>query len=143
MTQPYIGCKQVMAWPEEKDGAAGYAVRYPDGYLSWSPKATFESAYLPMGEANDGSLVTAEMVQAFTKSVDYIGRHGNHGVFLVTLANGFTLIEESACVSPENYDENVAREIVEKKVQKRVWQLLGFLLATARRGVNGEAPVDE
>lgn len=27
----------------------GYAVKYEDGYTSWSPKATFEAAYLPMG----------------------------------------------------------------------------------------------
>lgn len=27
----------------------GYAVKYPDGYVSWSPKAVFEAAYLPMG----------------------------------------------------------------------------------------------
>lgn len=27
----------------------GYAVKYPDGYISWSPKDVFEAAYLPMG----------------------------------------------------------------------------------------------
>lgn len=27
----------------------GYAVKYEDGYTSWSPKAVFEAAYLPMG----------------------------------------------------------------------------------------------
>ena len=26
----------------------GYAVRYPDGYESWSPKDVFERAYLPL-----------------------------------------------------------------------------------------------
>ena len=41
MTQFYIGAKQVMAWPQDKDGAPGYAVKYLDGYTSWSPKDTF------------------------------------------------------------------------------------------------------
>lgn len=27
----------------------GYAVKYADGYTSWSPKDVFEAAYLPMG----------------------------------------------------------------------------------------------
>lgn len=27
----------------------GYAIKYPDGYVSWSPKAVFEEAYLPIG----------------------------------------------------------------------------------------------
>jgi hypothetical protein len=41
----YIGAKIILAEPEEKDGKAGYAVMYPDGYYSWSPKAVFEEAY--------------------------------------------------------------------------------------------------
>ncbi len=31
-------------------GELGYAVRYEDGYVSWSPKATFEAAYRPNGK---------------------------------------------------------------------------------------------
>lgn len=49
MTQDYIGTKQITAWAQEKDGAHGYAVKYADGYTSWSPKDVFEAAYLPMG----------------------------------------------------------------------------------------------
>lgn len=41
----YIGVKIVKAEPEEKDGISGYRVKYPDGYVSWSPKETFEKAY--------------------------------------------------------------------------------------------------
>ena len=140
MTQHYIGTKQITAWPSEKDGAQGSAVKYADGYTSWSPKATFEAAYMPMGEGSDGSRITKDMVEAFIRSVECVGRHANHGVFLVTLANGFTLIEESACVDPNNYDEEIAREIVLKKVEKLVWHLLGFTLASARNGLDqGEA----
>ncbi len=52
MTQSYIGTKQVLAWEQEKDGQPGYAVKYPDGYISWSPKDVFEEAYLPMGNVD-------------------------------------------------------------------------------------------
>lgn len=41
----YIGVKIVKAEPQEKDGAPGYRVKYSDGYVSWSPKETFEKAY--------------------------------------------------------------------------------------------------
>lgn len=41
----YIGVKIVKAEPEEKDGRPGYKVKYPDSYVSWSPKDVFEKAY--------------------------------------------------------------------------------------------------
>lgn len=49
MTQEYIGTKQVTAWEQEKDGQPGYAVKYADGYVSWSPKDVFEQAYIAIG----------------------------------------------------------------------------------------------
>ena len=132
MTQFYIGSKQVVAWPQQKDGRDGYAVKYPDGYLSWSPKDSFENYYLPQGQ--DDSRVTEEMVDNF------IVRHqstrmGNHTVVLVELRNGFTLIEESACVDPANYDQELGEKYALAKAKKKVWHLLGFLLATARNGI--------
>lgn len=45
MTAIYIGTKIITAWHETRDGKEGYAVKYEDGYTSWSPKATFEAAY--------------------------------------------------------------------------------------------------
>lgn len=48
MTQQYIGFKVVTAWSEERDAGPGYAVKYEDGYISWSPKEVFERAYVPI-----------------------------------------------------------------------------------------------
>ena len=51
MTQQYIGFKVVTAWPEDRMGEVlrhGYAVKYEDGYISWSPKEIFEKAYVPI-----------------------------------------------------------------------------------------------
>lgn len=67
MTQRYYGSKIVTAWEAEHDGQPGYGVKYADGYTSWSPKATFEDSYIPMG--NSDSLpgwqerIVAELVQ--------------------------------------------------------------------------------
>ena len=41
----YVGCKIVEACPEIKDTVLGYKVKYADGYISWSPKDTFEECY--------------------------------------------------------------------------------------------------
>ena len=135
MTKFYIGTKQVLAWPQEKNGARGYAVKYPDGYVSWSPADVFEAAYLLQGD--DPTRVTAEMVDAFILGHEGT-RMGNHSVVLVKLRNGFTIVEESACVDPANYDQSLGERYALEKIKRKVWELPGFLLATARNGVDRE-----
>ena len=44
-TKLYIGAKIIRAYRQSKNGEPGYTVIYPDGYASWSPEATFETAY--------------------------------------------------------------------------------------------------
>jgi len=41
----YIGTKVIRAKRCDRVGSPGYRVKYPDGYISWSPKDVFESAY--------------------------------------------------------------------------------------------------
>ena len=54
MTLQYIGFKVVTAWPQDQVAGLddrvipGYAVKYEDGYISWSPKDVFEKAYVPI-----------------------------------------------------------------------------------------------
>lgn len=50
----YIGAKIIQAEPQVKDGIDGYKVLYPDGYVSWSPKAVFEGAYRLIHPAEAG-----------------------------------------------------------------------------------------
>lgn len=45
MPKRYIGTKIILAEPKAKEGVEGYEVMYEDGYVSWSPKTTFERAY--------------------------------------------------------------------------------------------------
>lgn len=67
MTQYFVGVKIIEAWDQEKDGQPGYAVKYEDGYISWSPKETFEKAYYPMGL--DPSKVNEKMLLGFIKNM--------------------------------------------------------------------------
>ena len=56
-------------------------------------------------------------------------------VVRAVLRNGFEIVESSACVSPENYDEELGAKICMKKIEDKVWFLLGFLLQTAVNGI--------
>src|SRR5690554_5527607 len=49
-------------------------------------------------------------------------------VCVLTLRNGFTVVGHSACASPENFDEEVGRDIARKNAREQVWQLEGYLL---------------
>lgn len=68
----YIGAKIIKAFPESESAfmrnvkqrtgsnignRPGYRVIYPDGYISWSPKDTFEQAYRKVS-AEETKLVT-------------------------------------------------------------------------------------
>lgn len=44
------------------------------------------------------------------------------------LPNGFVIVESSACVSPENYDEKMGFDICMKKIKDKVWELEGYRL---------------
>ena len=86
MTCDYVGTKQVTAWAEEKDGAAGYAVKYADGYISWSPKDVFEGAYINIGHVGHLSQhqqrVIAEKCALEAKAKALSEFIGNNLVFL-------------------------------------------------------------
>lgn len=49
-------------------------------------------------------------------------------VCLLTLRNGFTVVGESACASPENFDAELGRKIARDNARNRIWQLEGYLL---------------
>lgn len=117
----------------------GYRVRYPDGYESWSPKETFEKAYLPLNINEElgtsAPSIGAKMVDDFIAETWTTTLGDKTTVVRAMLKNGFELVEASACVSKENYSEPMGKEICMGKIRDRVWQLLGFLLQTAVNGV--------
>ncbi|EIU1659174.1 TPA: hypothetical protein ONB34_001855 [Pseudomonas aeruginosa] len=47
---------------------------------------------------------------------------------VLVLRNGFTVTGESACASPENFDEEIGRKIARQNAVQKVWQLEGYLL---------------
>ena len=121
------------AFPNFPSVEDGYRVRYADGYVSWSPKDTFERAYLPL-ETNkelrtSKPSISQEMVDNFILETWTQTMGDKTTVVRAMLRNGFEIMESSACVSAENYDEKLGREICLGKIKDKVWFLLGFLLA--------------
>ena len=156
----YIGCKMIKAKPmtlgeyrgyrgldmgkDESTGTEGYLVEYPDsnsnhenheGYVSWSPREVFESAYLKL---SDPTKITPDLVEDFVHTVE-VSKDGNHTVCHGYAINGMSFIESSACVDPKKYDENTGREIACRKMADRsIWPGLGFVLAWAKNGINNK-----
>ncbi len=125
--------------PKDASVEEGYRVRYPDGYESWSPKGVFEKAYLPLivnpELKTEAPSVSQQMVDDFIVETWTTTLGDKTTVVRAMLRNGFEIVESSACVSAENYDETMGHAICMKKIKDKVWFLLGFLLQTAVHGV--------
>lgn len=137
------GKMQPVEWPIPSENAKvehGYKVRYADGYESFSPKDVFEKAYMPLEHnkklKTDAPSISQKMVEDFIAEVhvDTLGEKTT--VVRAVLANGFEIVESSSCVSKENYDQNLGKDICMEKIVGKVWYLLGFLLQTAVNGVD-------
>lgn len=123
----------------------GYLVCYPgqtsnvngfDGYVSWSPKEVFEQTYIELITnpelKTDKSSISQEMVDNFIDNYEIFTKQGKITIVIATLVNGFTIVESSACVSPENYDEEIGIEVCKRKIKNKVWNHLGFLLQSTK-----------
>lgn len=146
----YIGTKQIQArpmnlgdynkykgWtipPDENPAKEGYLVKYSDSYESWSPKDVLDKAYLPMGSLN-ATTVTQKMVDKFIADCQMTKMGDKTTVVVCTLVNGFVVTESSSCVDPANYDQELGRKLCVERIKTKVWELLGFLLQTARNGI--------
>lgn len=150
----YIGTKLISAVPAVRKGGKiyepgeaiprsmvpveeGYKVFYPDGYVSWSPKDVFESAYLEL--LRDETLnketphITQKMVDDFISEVAYFNGCGIT-CLKATLRNGTNLAECAPYGVGDNIDVEQAACL--DKVKERVHCLLEFLLQTAVHGID-------
>ena len=80
------------------------------------------------GEMNK---VTQEQINNILDNSDYKIFHrvfDKQCVVVALLPNGFTLVGESACVDPNNYDETIGYDLAMKDIEKQLWMLEGYLL---------------
>ena len=73
--------------------------------------------------------LTPELIDAVIANEEYHVFEGSQlTVCCLTLTNGFTVIGESACASPSNFDEELGRKISRVKAREKIWALEGYLL---------------
>lgn len=49
-------------------------------------------------------------------------------VCCLTLQNGFTVTGESACLSPENFNQEIGEKVAFGNARDKIWALEGYLL---------------
>lgn len=71
--------------------------------------------------------ITLSDIHGKIEKMDYI-HHGLLTICVLTLQNGFTVTGESACASPENYNQTVGETIAYENAVEKIWPLEGYLL---------------
>lgn len=56
----------------------------------------------------------------------------------LTLINGFTVRGESACVSKDNFDQEIGEKISRENARNKIWELEGYLLQQKVFNMEGE-----
>lgn len=56
-------------------------------------------------------------------------------VCALTLINGFTVIGHGGCVDPDEFDEEIGKEIARRDAIHKVWGLEGYRRASIRHAV--------
>jgi hypothetical protein len=76
-----------------------------------------------------GPRLTPESINGVIRSHSYHVFEGSClTICCIVLSNGFTVTGESACVSPENFDVGIGREIAYGNARDKIWALEGYLL---------------
>ena len=44
----------------------------------------------------------------------------------ITLKNGFTVVGESACIDPNNFDQVIGQQVAYNNAFEKIWQLEGY-----------------
>ncbi len=77
----------------------------------------------------DAPRLTPDMIEAIIKHEQY---HVFDGSMLtvcnLTLMNGFNVVGESACASPENFNEQIGRKVARADAVKKIWAFEGYRL---------------
>lgn len=114
----------------------GYEVTYQDGYKIWSPKEIVDAAYYPLYEKNDGTKILGIDVMNFITNVETMKVGDKTTVVNAHTRTGFDIVRHSSCVDPNNYDEELGKELAMEKVVDDLWGHLSFVLQWAKYSLN-------
>ena len=72
--------------------------------------------------------LTPAHIDSTIKDINYHRLTDVLTVCVLTLMNGFTVTGESACASPENYNEEIGNKVAFENARDKIWMLEGYLL---------------
>lgn len=73
--------------------------------------------------------ITPERIEEVIVNTDFYVFPGTTlTVCCLTLANGFTVLGESACASPENFNAEIGQRIAKTNAREKIWALEGYAL---------------
>lgn len=82
-----------------------------------------------VGKGLTAERVTPERIDEVIVSTDFYVFPGTTlTVCCLTLANGYTVIGESACASPENFNAELGKRIARDNARQKIWALEGYAL---------------
>lgn len=73
-------------------------------------------------------LTPTRINETIVKEAFYVFPETTLTICCLTLRNGFNVVGESAAASPENFNEEVGRNIARDKAREKIWALEGYLL---------------
>lgn len=109
-----------------------------DGVISFSFGGDLHLGYMSEDElfryfdvVEDAPTVTNDQINALigASEVQICEVFDKCTIVSLKLPNGFVIVESSACVSPENYDREIGRNICMRKIRDKLWELEGYNLA--------------
>jgi len=72
--------------------------------------------------------ITPDAIDSVIALKEFHQLTGTLTVCVLTLKNGFTVTGESACASPENFNQEIGCKIAFENAREKVWMLEGYLL---------------
>ena len=115
----------------------GYEISLENGKSHWISKSDFKDYQSHIWTKLEGNSVSEPMVRSFIANIETRDIGNKTTCVVATLVNGFEITATSACVDPDNYCRAIGEEICMKQIYDKVYELLGFLLQTAKYGFGG------
>ena len=84
---------------------------------------------------NAARVTPASVDAAIVGEAFYVFPETTVTVCCLTLRNGFTVIGESACASPANFDAELGRKIARDNARGKIWALEGYALRQRLAGL--------
>jgi len=85
-------------------------------------------------------ITPARIAEVIRKSEYHVFPDSQLTVCVLTLQNGFNVTGESACASPENFDEELGQKIAYRNAEAKIWALEGYVLKQKLFDEQSKAP---